>query len=139
MVTPSANTKSLKVNICAVGFKNFSFKKELSVFLYFTSLSCPAGQTLTSLGTWHNKKGDAGETSYRFKTYRTGACKSCTLKKDCTRLNMRIIHRSEYQDAVDRNNENIRQNQDYYKRRQSICEHPFGTIKRQWGYIPTHS
>jgi hypothetical protein len=99
--------------------------------------TCPAGETLTSLNTWHHKKGDAGETSYRFKTYRTPACKSCSLKKHCTKLNKRIIHRSEYQDAVDRNNENIRQNPDYYKRRQSICEHPFGTIKRQWGYTYT--
>ena len=101
------------------------------------SYTCPAGQTLTSLNTWHHKKGDAGETSYRFKTYRTPACKTCSLKKHCTKLNKRIIHRSEYQDAVDRNNENIRQNPDYYKRRQSICEHPFGTIKRQWGYTYT--
>jgi transposase len=101
------------------------------------SYTCPAGYTLTSLGTWHYKKGEAGETSYRFKTYRTSGCKSCSLKKHCTKLNKRIIHRSEYQDAVDRNNENIRQNPDYYKRRQSICEHPFGTIKRQWGYTYT--
>ncbi|HET9824027.1 MAG TPA: IS1182 family transposase [Chitinophagaceae bacterium] len=101
------------------------------------SYNCPAGETLTTLNTWHYKKGDAGETSYRFKTYRTNGCKSCTLKKYCTKLNRRIIHRSEYQDAVDRNNENIRQNPDYYKRRQSICEHPFGTIKRQWGYTYT--
>ena len=101
------------------------------------SYTCPAGETLTSLGTWHYKKGDAGETSYRFKTYRTAACKSCSLKKHCTKLNKRIIHRSEYQDAVERNNENIRNNPDYYKRRQSICEHPFGTIKRQWGYTYT--
>jgi transposase len=101
------------------------------------SYTCPAGETLTSLGTWHHKKGDAGETSYRFKTYRTAGCKSCSLKKYCTKLNKRIIHRSEYQDAVERNNENIRQNPDYYKRRQSICEHPFGTIKRQWGYTYT--
>jgi len=99
--------------------------------------TCPAGQTLTTLNTWHHKKGDAGETSYRFKTYRTAACKTCSLKKHCTKLNKRVIHRSEYQDAVDRNNENIRQNPDYYKRRQSICEHPFGTIKRQWGYTYT--
>jgi transposase len=101
------------------------------------SYTCPAGETLTSLGTWHNKRGDAGETSYRFKTYRTDGCKSCSLKKHCTKLNKRIIHRSEYQDAVERNNENIRNNPDYYKRRQSICEHPFGTIKRQWGYTYT--
>lgn len=101
------------------------------------SYTCPAGETLTTLNTWHYKKGDAGETSYRFKTYRTTACKNCSLKKHCTKLNKRIIHRSEYQDAVDRNNKNIRQNPDYYKRRQSICEHPFGTIKRQWGYTYT--
>jgi len=101
------------------------------------SYTCPAGQTLTSLGTWHHKRGDAGETSYRFKTYRTVGCKSCSLKKHCTKLNKRIIHRSEYQDAVERNNANIRQHPDYYKRRQSICEHPFGTIKRQWGYTYT--
>jgi hypothetical protein len=101
------------------------------------SYTCPAGETLTSLGTWHNKKGDAGETSYRFKTYRTEGCKNCSLKKNCTKLDKRIIHRSEYQDAVDRNNANIRNNPDYYKRRQSICEHPFGTIKRQWGFTYT--
>jgi transposase len=101
------------------------------------SYTCPAGETLTSLGTWHNKNGDAGETSYRFKTYRTDGCKNCSLKVNCTKLPKRIIHRSQYQDAVDRNNENIRQNPEYYKRRQSICEHPFGTIKRQWGYTYT--
>ena len=101
------------------------------------SYTCPNGQTLTSLGTWHNKRGSAGETSYRFKTYRTDGCKSCSLKKHCTKLNKRIIHRSEYQHAVDHNNRNIRENPGYYKRRQSICEHPFGTIKRQWGYTYT--
>ncbi len=111
--------------------EQFIYNKEID------SYTCPAGQTLTTLGTWHNKRGDAGETSYRFKTYRTDGCKNCSLKKHCTKLNKRIIHRSEYQDAVDRNNEDIRQNPDYYKRRQSICEHPFGTIKRQWGYTYT--
>ena len=92
---------------------------------------------LTSLGTWHNKKGEANETSYRFKTYRTEACKTCALKDQCTKLPKRIIHRSEYQDAVDINDNNIKQNPYYYKRRQAICEHPFGSIKRHWGYTHT--
>jgi transposase len=99
--------------------------------------TCPAGAVLTSLGTWHNKKGEANETSYRFKTYRTIACKTCALKHQCTKLPKRIIQRSEYQDAVDINNSNIKQNPQYYKRRQAICEHPFGTIKRHWGYTHT--
>jgi len=99
--------------------------------------TCPAGAVLTSLGTWHNKKGEAHETSYRFKTYRTGACKTCSLKAQCTKLPKRIIQRSEYQDAVDINDNNIKQNPHYYKRRQAICEHPFGSIKRHWGYTHT--
>lgn len=98
---------------------------------------CPAGAVLTSLGTWYNKKGEAAETSYRFKTYRTEACKTCPLKSQCTKLPKRIIQRSEYQDAVDLNNNNIRQNPQYYKRRQAIVEHPFGSIKRHWGYTHT--
>jgi transposase len=101
------------------------------------SYTCPAGAILTSLGTWHNKKGEAHETSYRFKTYRTDACKTCPLKNQCTKLPKRIIQRSEYQDAVDINDNNIKQNPQYYKRRQAICEHPFGSIKRHWGYTHT--
>jgi transposase len=101
------------------------------------SYTCPAGAVLTTLGTWHNKKGEAHETSFRFKTYRTAACKTCPLKSQCTKLNKRIIQRSEYQDAVDINNNNIKQNPHYYKRRQAIVEHPFGTIKRHWGYTHT--
>ena len=101
------------------------------------SYACPAGAVLTSLGTWHNKKGEANETSYRFKTYRTEACKTCALKNQCTKLPKRIIQRSEYQDAVDINDNNIKQNPQYYKRRQAICEHPFGTIKRHLGYTHT--
>ena len=98
---------------------------------------CPAGAILSSLGTWHNKKGEACETSYRFKTYRTQACKTCALKNQCTKLPKRIVQRSEYQDAVDINDNNIKQNPQYYKRRQAICEHPFGSIKRHWGYTHT--
>jgi transposase len=111
--------------------ENFDYDKSTD------SYSCPAGQTLTTLGTWHTKKGEAHETSYRFKTYRTEACKSCPLKNQCTKLPKRIIHRSEYQDAVDINDNNIKQNPQYYKRRQSIVEHPFGTIKRHLGYTHT--
>ena len=111
--------------------ESFCYDKQADTY------TCPAGAVLTSLGTWHNKKGEAGETSYRFKTYRTDACKNCPLKNQCTKLPKRIIQRSEYQDAVDINDNNIKQNPQYYKRRQAIVEHPFGTIKRHWGYTHT--
>jgi len=111
--------------------ENFIYNKPTDTY------KCPAGAQLTTLGTWHHKKGEAGETSYRFKTYRTDACKSCTLKQQCTKLPKRIIQRSEYQDAIEINDNNIKQNPQYYKRRQAICEHPFGSIKRHWGFTHT--
>ncbi len=101
------------------------------------SYTCPANEILTTAGTWYNKKGEGAEMSFRYKTYYTNACKTCPLKEQCTKMEKRIIHRREYQDAVDVNNNNIKNNPHYYRRRQAICEHPFGTIKRQWGYNHT--
>ena len=133
MITHVAYKEQPSVKHIATAFlsENFNYDKATD------SYSCPAGAVLTSLGTWHNKKGEANETSYRFKTYRTDACKTCPLKSQCTKLPKRIIHRSEYQDAVDINNNNIKQNPQYYKRRQAIVEHPFGTIKRHFGFTHT--
>ncbi len=133
MVLPTAAEEQPSVKHIAHEFlaESFDYCKATD------SYTCPAGATLTSLGTWHNKKGEAHETSFRFKTYRTAACKTCPLKTQCTKLPKRIIQRSEYQDAVDINNSNIKQTPQYYKRRQAICEHPFGSIKRHWGYTHT--
>ena len=133
MITHVAYKEQPSVKHIANEFLSESFSYDKLTDTY----TCPAGALLSSLGTWHNKKGEASETSYRFKTYRTGACKTCPLKKQCTKLPKRIIHRSEYQDAVDINDNNIKQNPQYYKRRQAICEHPFGSIKRHWGYTHT--
>jgi transposase len=133
MITHVAYKDQPGVKHIAQEFLSESFEYDKATDSY----TCPAGAVLTSLGTWHNKKGEANETSYRFKTYRTGACKTCPLKSQCTRLPKRIIHRSEYQDAVDLNDNNIKQNPQYYKRRQAICEHPFGTIKRHFGFTHT--
>lgn len=133
MITHVAYKEQPSVKHIAAAFlvESFLYDKQTD------SYTCPAGAVLTTLGTWHNKKGEANETSYRFKTYRTDACKTCALKHQCTKLNKRIIQRSEYQDAVDINDNNIKQNPHYYKRRQAICEHPFGSIKRHWGYTHT--
>jgi len=133
MITHVAYKEQPSVKHIATEFLAESFLYDKSTDTY----TCPAGAVLTSLGTWHNKKGEANETSYRFKTYRTDACKTCPLKHQCTKLPKRIIQRSEYQDAVGINDNNIKQNPHYYKRRQAICEHPFGSIKRHWGYTHT--
>jgi transposase len=100
------------------------------------SYTCPQNETLKTTGTWHEKK--KGSRIVRVKLYRTPACKSCPLKSTCTaREEGREIERSQYQDTVDRNNKRVDENQPLYKRRQAIVEHPFGTIKRAWGYTYT--
>ena len=111
--------------------KDFTYNKESNTY------TCPAAQTLTTKGTWHNKKREEGNTSYRFQKYTTKACSTCPLKERCTKRKSRELERSEYQDAVDKNNRAQQQNMDTYKRRQAIVEHPFGTIKRSWGYSYT--
>jgi hypothetical protein len=45
----------------------------------------------------------------------------------------RLIERSEFTPYIDQNKQNIEARPELYKQRQSIVEHPYGTIKRQWG------
>jgi hypothetical protein len=45
-----------------------------------------------------------------------------------------VIERNENIEATQRNKQAIENNKELYKRRQEIVEHPFGTIKRQWGF-----
>ena len=100
---------------------------------------CTQGQVLTTTGKWHDKKRENAGVSYRFKKYRTPHCNECPVKHLCTgrAKGGREIERSEYQDAVDRNNQRVDAQKELYLRRQAIVEHPFGTIKRSWGYSYT--
>ena len=133
MITHVAYKEQPAVKHIATEFLAESFNYDYATDTY----TCPTGAQLESTGTWHSKKTPAGEIVYRFKSYRTSACKTCSLRNQCTVLDKRIIQRSEFQDVIDTNNNNIKLHPQYYKRRQAICEHPFGTIKRQWGYTHT--
>jgi hypothetical protein len=111
--------------------RGFIYNKETD------SYSCPQNHWLTSNGVAYNRK--KGKRTVQVKLYRTSACKSCAMRSECTKQKKggREIERSEYQDAVDRNNKRVKENQELYRRRQAIVEHPFGTIKRSWGYTYT--
>ncbi len=45
-----------------------------------------------------------------------------------------MIERSEFAPYIEQNKQNIEAAPLVYKKRQSIVEHPYGTIKRQWGF-----
>jgi transposase len=100
------------------------------------SYTCPAGCTLTTNGKEYTK-GRADRTSYTVKTYTTTACLTCPFKKFCTTSKYRKIDRSEYQGIIDENNKRVDEKPVVYKQRSLISEHPFGTVKRGWGYTYT--
>jgi transposase len=115
---PASNAPDLAYNV-----SEFTYHKELDQY------TCPAGQTLTSNGNWYHKR------VYRVKQYKTKNCKNCPVKDLCTKAKyQRIIERHEFAEALEKNKENISKNPEIYAQRQSIVEHPFGTMKRQWGF-----
>jgi len=101
----------------------FKYDKEQDLYL------CPQGQKLTSNGTWYTNH------PYKTKHFKTKACLTCGAKSLCTTsAKGRLIERNENIEATQRNKHAIENNKNLYKRRQEIVEHPFGTIKRQWGF-----
>ena len=110
----------------------FTYNKENDTY------TCPEGQMLKTTGTWHTKVRD--NNNYKFKKYRTPACKDCPVKHLCTgrAKGGREIDRSEFAEAVELNGARYKANKELYRKRQEINEHIFGTIKRKWGYNHTN-
>lgn len=111
-----------------------------SEFLYDEvedTYTCPEGQVLKPAPSIYTHR-DARKPEYvfTFKKYRTTACRQCSSRELCTKskTNVRHIQRSEHDGAIERNKERMDTKEEIYKNRQAIVEHPFGTIKRQWGF-----
>ncbi len=99
--------------------------------------TCPEGQTLKPApSTYTHRDARKPAYNYTFKKYRTSACRECPSRKLCTRnkTNVRHIERSEHAGAIERNAQRMKVKKGIYRKRQSLVEHPYGTIKRQWGF-----
>ncbi|MEA1786833.1 IS1182 family transposase [Arenibacter sp. GZD96] len=92
--------------------------------------TCPQGHALASNGSWYTAR------NYHFKQYKTTACKGCPVRHLCTtaKQNGKIIQRSEFAPYIEGNKKRVAMAPETYKKRQALVEHPFGTIKRQWGF-----
>lgn len=101
----------------------FTYNKDKDVYI------CPAGNELTR----HKARKENGRiTGFNYHNYK--ACSNCSLKDRCTKSTKgRIILRHKDQDFLDTIDVQTKLNMDKYKQRQTIVEHPFGTIKRAWG------
>jgi len=119
----ASNAPDKKYNV-----SNFTYNHEQD---YFT---CPEGQTLTTNGKWYTRT-RSKTSSTQVKHYKTPACLTCPAFSQCTENKKgRCLERSEYAEYVEQNKRNIEANYETYKRRQAIVEHPYGIIKRQWGF-----
>lgn len=92
--------------------------------------TCPQGEHLTSNGTRYKGR------NYTFKQYKTRACKECPVRNQCTRAkaNGKVIQRSQFTQNIQNNAQRVYKNESLYKKRQALVEHPYGTLKRQWGF-----
>jgi hypothetical protein len=96
---------------------------------------CPQGKRLISTGTVYAKDKQRAQPRL-FHQYRNSkACKKCPVHSLCTtNKSGRIIERNMHTPFFEQNARNIEAHPEVYKKRQSIVEHPYGTIKRQWGF-----
>jgi len=112
----------------------------VSQFIYHPendTYTCPAGETLRTNGTLYTHSSKGYKSAYRFQRYNNvAACKICPMQSNCTtsKKNGRNIDRSEYASLMEQNAERVNQNKDYYKQRQQLAGHPWGTIKQQRGF-----
>ena len=89
---------------------------------------CPGAQSL-------NYRFSTQEKGRELRYYRTAACKQCLIKAQCTRnKSNRTITREAHEHLMDEMAARIAAQPEKMKQRKALCEHPFGTLKRGWGF-----
>jgi transposase len=121
--------KGKKDKIPAKGFEkdDFKYDNENDAF------RCPEGKILNRVGEGYIEKGN-GVRKYQ---YLCRECDGCVKRKLCTDNNKgRVVKVTEFFKEINEFREKC--NSDLGKRilakRKEMVEHPFGTIKRNWGY-----
>ena len=89
---------------------------------------CPSGTRLNyRFTTW--------EQDREIKYYRASTCNHCPLKTRCTRnKDNRTITREANEHLMEAMAQRMKQHPEKFKLRKTLAEHPFGTIKRWFGY-----
>ena len=98
--------------------EDFHYDKEKDEYI------CPAGCVLKFV--YEEERGIR-----RYRSYK--ACNKCPMKSRCCKGNRREITRHKYAEYAEQNDKDFAENQELYKLRQQLSEHPFGTIKRTMG------
>lgn len=89
---------------------------------------CPAGAALTY-------RFATVELDRELKYYRASGCQTCALKSRCTRNKAnRTITREANEHLMEAMAQRMQEQPEKFKLRKTLAEHPFGTIKRYFGY-----
>ena len=100
----------------------FIYDEENNVYI------CPQGKVLPRK---QKREGSKSEPEYGSKKI----CKDCPVRDMCTtNKDGRYIRRNEFQGAADRAVSRMYENRELYKKRKSLVEHIFGTIKASFGF-----
>jgi transposase len=95
------------------------------------SYQCPQGESL-SRSDYARERGKRKAHVYQSKP---SVCKDCPLRTQClsAKANYKKLERWEHQDVAIRHKERMKQAHGMMKKRASIVEHPFGTLKHRAG------
>jgi len=104
------------------GKSRFRYDEKKDVYV------CPAGAELTYRFATY-------ELGRELRYYRASGCKTCALKKQCTRNKAnRTITREANEALMEAMAARMKAQPWKFKLRKTLAEHPFGTIKRWFGY-----
>jgi transposase len=102
----------------------FIYDKEKNVYL------CPMGKALKFFRT---RKQDGVVKYLDYRDFKV--CAGCENLERCTKSKKgRTITRHVDQEFIEKVEARTKANKELYRQRQMVVEHPFGTVKRVWGY-----
>jgi len=123
-ITPFVPKTDTSANTARGFYGKCQFKYDTTKDVYV----CPAGGTL-------NYRFSTYELGRELKYYRASGCNRCALKSRCTRNKAnRTITREANEHLMEAMAARMKQHPEKFKLRKTLAEHPFGTIKRWFGY-----
>jgi transposase len=123
-ITPYVPKADTSANTARGLFGKSQFRYDAQNDVYI----CPAGSQLTY-------RFSTEEKDRQLRYYRARSCRHCALKKQCTRNQAnRTITREQDEALMDIMAARLKAQPQKYQLRKALCEHPFGTLKRWFGY-----
>lgn len=102
--------------------EKFIYKAKKDVYI------CPANKEMPFFE-------NTSKNGMKYRRYKCRNCASCKYKKSCTSsVSGRTLQRWEHEDILESVDLDTWANNDVYKQRRCIVEHPFGTVKLTFGY-----